>query len=151
MMCLGPIPSLHSCTSCQVIGSDAPRSWLSNTRFPSLQELHSLDGFAVGSIPTPPEQTQTEIEQWVNFPVCLVQLIQSVPHNMPPDTISLQISNLISVPLSVLLRLSLSHLVLSLLSDAQPEHILWVPARASQMLPPCSSSPHEARRSARFP
>ncbi|KAI6095924.1 hypothetical protein F5141DRAFT_624838 [Pisolithus sp. B1] len=62
-MCLGPVPSLHNCTSCQVISSDAPRSWLSNPLFPSLQELHPLDDFTVGSIPTPPEKTQTEIEQ----------------------------------------------------------------------------------------
>ncbi|KAI6104457.1 hypothetical protein EV401DRAFT_2079134 [Pisolithus croceorrhizus] len=60
-MCLGPIPSSHHCTSGQVIGSDAPSSWLSSPLFPSLQGLHPSDDLTIGDNPLPPEQSQVEI------------------------------------------------------------------------------------------
>ncbi|KIK22092.1 hypothetical protein PISMIDRAFT_11818 [Pisolithus microcarpus 441] len=58
---LGPIPSLHDCTSGQVIGSDAPSSQLSNLLLPLLQDSPPSDDFNVGDIPLPPERTQTEM------------------------------------------------------------------------------------------
>ncbi|KAI6117410.1 hypothetical protein EDD16DRAFT_1707739 [Pisolithus croceorrhizus] len=58
---LSPAP-LHNYTSGQVIDSDVPWSQLSNPLFPSLQQPHPSDDFAIGNIPLPPEQTRTEIE-----------------------------------------------------------------------------------------
>ncbi|KAI6020673.1 hypothetical protein BKA83DRAFT_4494475 [Pisolithus microcarpus] len=60
-MYLGPIPSLHDCTSGQVVGSDAPSSQLSNLLLPLLQDPPPSDDFDVGDIPLPPERTQTEM------------------------------------------------------------------------------------------
>ncbi|KAI6137323.1 hypothetical protein F5141DRAFT_1288819 [Pisolithus sp. B1] len=56
---LGSIPSLRDCTSGQVIGSDAPRSWISNPLLPSLQEPQPSKYFTCGNVPLPPEQTRT--------------------------------------------------------------------------------------------
>ncbi|KAI6020676.1 hypothetical protein BKA83DRAFT_512379 [Pisolithus microcarpus] len=58
---LGPVPSLHDCTSGQAIGSDVPSSQLSDLLLPLLQDPPLLDDFNVGHIPLPPEQTQTEM------------------------------------------------------------------------------------------
>ncbi|KAI6159363.1 hypothetical protein EDD17DRAFT_1898775, partial [Pisolithus thermaeus] len=55
---LGSIPSLRDCTSGQAIGSDAPRSGISNPLLPSLQEPHPSNHFTCGKIPLPPEQTR---------------------------------------------------------------------------------------------
>ncbi|KAI6095922.1 hypothetical protein F5141DRAFT_624338 [Pisolithus sp. B1] len=70
-MYLGPIPSLHDCTSGQVTGSDAPLPRLSNPLLPSFQELHPSDDFTTGNIPPQPEQIQAEFERicpWTPFP-----------------------------------------------------------------------------------
>ncbi|KAI6095918.1 hypothetical protein F5141DRAFT_1155951 [Pisolithus sp. B1] len=69
-MYLGPIPSLHDCTSGEMIGSDVPWSRLSNALLPLRRELHPSGNFAIDNIPPPPEQTQTEVEQmhpWTPF------------------------------------------------------------------------------------
>ncbi|KAI6125566.1 hypothetical protein EDD16DRAFT_1703068 [Pisolithus croceorrhizus] len=73
------ISSPHDCTSGQKFGSDVPCSRLSNALLSSFRELHLSGDFAIGNIPPPPEQTQTEVEQWVTFPGRPVQLIYSVP------------------------------------------------------------------------